>query len=215
MGTSGSVDEQSLARRVVEQSNTSTFHPKYYRFQDAATVWMMTGSANLTAAGLESNIEVSVIVEDSTSSPLVREISKVENGLWNNPRAVVLTEERIGRYAAQSEAARKKMEAAEAELQREFEELPKLEGPQLMSELQAYQADVREQADLSKRKDNYQTALHLINSELLNEANPRKSSLTQCINASLAKAEATSCGIPAVFTEASRPCCSSGRRSWQ
>src|SRR5687767_6811377 len=50
-----------LEWRLVEQSNTSTFHPKYYRFQDAANAWLMIGSANLTGGGLESNIEVSVV----------------------------------------------------------------------------------------------------------------------------------------------------------
>jgi len=64
------------------------------------------------------------------------------------------------------------MEAAEAELQREFEELPKLEGQQLVSELQAYRADAKQQADLAKRKTNYQTAQHLLKAELLNVAEP-------------------------------------------
>jgi HKD family nuclease len=161
-----------LEWRLVEQSSNSTFHPKYCRFQDAANVWLMTGSANLTGGGLESNIEVSVISEDLTSGPLVRETSKIENVLWNNPRAVDPTEERIGRYAAQSEMARKRMKAAEAELQRELEELPKLEGQQLAKELEAYRASAKEQADLAKRKANYQTALDLIQSELLNVAEP-------------------------------------------
>ena len=161
-----------LEWRLVEQSNSSTFHPKYYRFQDTANVWLMTGSANLTGGGLESNIEVSAIIEDSTNGPLVRETSKIESGLWNNPRVVVPTEEWMGRYAAQSETARKRMKAAEAELQRELDELPKLEGQHLANELEAYRANAKQQADLARRKANYQTALHLINSELLNDAKP-------------------------------------------
>lgn len=161
-----------LEWRLVEQSNSSTFHPKYYRFQDGASVWLMTGSTNLTGGGLESNIEVSVVTEDSIGGPLVRETSKIESALWNNPRVVVPTEEWMGRYAAQAETARKRMKAAEAELQREWEELSKLEGQQLANELEAYRADAKQQADLASRKDNYQTALHLINSELLNDAKP-------------------------------------------
>jgi HKD family nuclease len=161
---------RNLEWRMTEASNTSTFHPKYYRFQDATNVWLMTGSANLTGGGLQSNIEISAILEDSLNGPLAVQANKIESGLWNNPRVLIPSEELIGRYAAQSEIVRKRMNATQNALQREFEELPKLEGQQLAVELELYRADAEQQADLAKRKANYKTAADLLKSQLLNEA---------------------------------------------
>jgi HKD family nuclease len=153
--------------RMVEASSTATFHPKYYRFCDPKYVRLISGSANLTAGGLEKNIEVSIMLKEAAEGELTAETARIEAALWTDPRCQEVTEERIGTYATEFEIARKHQKEAGAKIRKELEEAPKLDGKQLRRELEAYFASAKDQADLKRRRANYRTASELIQSDLL------------------------------------------------
>ncbi len=158
-----------LEWRMVEASAGSTYHPKYYRCRADSAVWVMTGSANLTAGGLSQNIETSVMLEDSVESRFFQECEKTEAALWNHPRSLAPNEEMIGRYAAQHSRTKRLAKKAEELVETETELAAKLESELLTSKLEAYLADSNQQADLVSRRANYLEANRLVK-ELLDRS---------------------------------------------
>lgn len=161
-----STEHPSFEWRLMKAAQ-ATFHPKYYRFRDPKNLWVMTGSANLTAGGLERNIETSVVIEDGADGRLAAECQQNEAALWAHPRGQIPTEELIGIYAAEYQVASKRMKAAQTGLAKELAESPKLEGEKLQEELQAYADNEEEVGDLAMRRENYATARNLILGSLL------------------------------------------------
>ncbi len=152
----------ALEWRLVASSGSSTFHPKYYRFQAGKWIWLLTGSANLTAGGLSRNIETSVMVEDAADGPLGKECEKTEAQLWVLPRNQVPDEGIVGRYAAAYSAAKDSAALAQRHLAEALEKQSKLEGQRLEEELALYRSDAGQQAELETRRANYIEALRLV-----------------------------------------------------
>ncbi|AWI08897.1 phospholipase D-like domain-containing protein [Ereboglobus luteus] len=161
----------ALDWRLVDSVATSTFHPKYYRFRSEKWLWVMTGSANLTAGGLTHNIETSVIIEDGIDGALAKECEKAEAALWSHPRNRLPNEVLIGSYAAAFNVARQCAEDARDRAEKTLMHQPKVEGKRLEDELAAYRGNQKHQADLRSRHSNYMEAMRLIRN-LLSEREP-------------------------------------------
>lgn len=153
--------------RMMKACAESTFHPKYYRTSGSGRIWMLTGSANMTPGGMAGNIEVSSVIEDEATSALARDAMRLEEVLWTHERCQVPTEDVIGKYAAVHAVNREHMEAAAKKVKHIVEAVPALVGQFLDSELAAYRADAKEQANLIQRASNYREARDLISEHLL------------------------------------------------
>jgi len=153
--------------RMVAQSLVSTFHPKYYRFQGDGRIWVLTGSANLTAGGLEGNVEVSTIAEDESDGILATEAKRIEAALWTHDRCREPSEAGIGAYAVGFKLNRQHMREAADRLKKDLETLPDMEGKALENELRDYRSDDGEREDLMRRRSNYERAREMIREQLL------------------------------------------------
>jgi HKD family nuclease len=68
------------------------FHPKLYVFEGERESSVIIGSANLSAAGLETNHEASLWLRSEPGDPMIGAVGEGFGLLWNSPRAVPLSE---------------------------------------------------------------------------------------------------------------------------
>ena len=153
--------------RLVAQSPTSTFHPKYYRFRGDGRICVLAGSSNLTMGGLGHNIEVSAVCEDEEAGLLAKEAERIETALWENERCQKANERIIGEYAVGFELNRRRMAEAAGLLKQDLEGLPKLNEEALEAELRSYRSDEKEQEKLKSRRSNYEEASQIIRAQFL------------------------------------------------
>lgn len=84
------------------------FHPKLYIFEGRNEANLIVGSANLTGAGLATNYEAAVWLRGAPGDPLIGAAWESFGLLWDNPRAVPLTEHVRESY----ERARRRLDGA-------------------------------------------------------------------------------------------------------
>ena len=65
-----------------------TFHPKLYYFKSIDSIQLITGSANITSGGLESNFEVSSLLEFIKDSDIDKDFNHLINNFKTNSRQV-------------------------------------------------------------------------------------------------------------------------------
>lgn len=69
-----------------------SFHPKVYLAESDEVSTALVGSSNLTAGGLNSNVESNVLVRGAPDTPLIQTIRAFHSRLWNSGFAFRLTD---------------------------------------------------------------------------------------------------------------------------
>lgn len=91
---------------IFYQKESPIFHPKIYLFEGDHEIKLIVGSSNLTATGLFSNVESSLLVEfsneDEEGIKLLNDLKDYFNGLFgfNDPNLFKITNETIDDFVA-------------------------------------------------------------------------------------------------------------------
>jgi len=83
IGTDYFLTEPIAVRKLISQGHLvfkihkphSTFHPKIYYFKQGNSISILTGSANMTGGGLETNFEISLLIETHTNSAIDKDLN--------------------------------------------------------------------------------------------------------------------------------------------
>lgn len=169
IGTDYYITEPSAIKKLLKAEHTvyltkkskSTFHPKIYYFSKGNKISILTGSANLTGGGLDTNFEVSILIETNKGSDLVKDFkSMIEDYSVNS--TLILGELQISQYERDYEAYKKKHNKADKEFKAESESTHRLDLSQLEKLVKEY-IDDGGQEIFEKRTEYYKTAKKLLN----------------------------------------------------
>ncbi|MEA3308052.1 MAG: phospholipase D-like domain-containing protein [Chloroflexota bacterium] len=93
-------ENRNLKLYCYTSNNVSiTYHPKVYIMRDNINVSFMVGSSNLTAGGLQRNVEANLTVEGNELDEVVLDIYQVYKQLKFSPNRVIPDEEFVEIYA--------------------------------------------------------------------------------------------------------------------
>ncbi|NRR05927.1 DUF3427 domain-containing protein [Brevibacillus sp. RS1.1] len=103
-----SITEPKALRRLMEmehvevrmfQSGKTSFHTKAYLFSRLSSLnTVLIGSSNLSKAAISSGYEWNVKLPDAPHTPIYQHAKQLFEDLWNDSRAIPLTEEFINQY---------------------------------------------------------------------------------------------------------------------
>lgn len=140
----------------------STFHPKIYYFKKGNDISILTGSANVTGGGFETNFEVSVLIQTKKNSSVDKDFNGMIEAYSSNSTHIT-GEVQISQYEREFDIYRKKHRKADKEFKNEIEGTHKLDLSQLNKFVEEYVADGRIE-DFAERTEYYKTAKQLMNS---------------------------------------------------
>ncbi len=134
IGTDYYITEPSAIKKLLKKGHfvyltkkvKSTFHPKIYYFRKGKSISILTGSANLTGGGLETNFEVSVLIETEKGTSVDKEFkSMIETYLENS--TLITGDLQISQYEREFETYKKKHKKADREFEEELESTHKID----------------------------------------------------------------------------------------
>ncbi len=140
----------------------STFHPKIYYFKQGNDISILTGSANITGGGLDSNFEVSVLIETEKNSSVDKDFKTMIETYSSNSTHIT-GEVQLSQYEREFDTYRKKHRKADKEFKDEIESTHKLDLSQLNKFVKEYVADGGLER-FAERAEYYKTAKRLMNS---------------------------------------------------
>lgn len=170
IGTDFYITEPRALKRLIKSGHTvyltkkakSTFHPKIYYSLKGNNISILTGSANITGGGLETNLEVSVLFQTQTNSSIDKDFKKLIN-LYLTHSSKITGELQLSQYERKFETYRKKHKKADKEFKEETSKTHKLD----LSKLNKYVKEYLNTGGLerfSERVEYYKTAKGLLNS---------------------------------------------------
>jgi len=140
----------------------STFHPKIYYFKQGNNISILTGSANITGGGLDTNFEVSLLIQTEKNSTVDKEFkSMIETYFFNSTQ--ITGEVQLSQYEREFDTYRKKHKKADKEFKDEIERTHKLDLLQLNKFVKEYIAGGGLDR-FAERAKYYKTAKRLMNS---------------------------------------------------
>jgi HKD family nuclease len=134
IGTDYYITEPSAIRKLIKSCHTvylakkvkSTFHPKIYFFRKGKDISILTGSANLTGGGLETNFEVSILIETEKGSSVSKEF-KLMIETYSENSTLITGDLQISQYEREFETYKKKHKKADKEFKEEIESNHKID----------------------------------------------------------------------------------------
>lgn len=75
------------------------FHPKLYILAQKAITHVIAGSSNLTGGGLETNVEVNVVISGRATEPPIKQANAIFGRILNSPKLFQPNEGYIAKYA--------------------------------------------------------------------------------------------------------------------
>lgn len=140
----------------------STFHPKIYYFKQGNDISILTGSANITGGGLDTNFEVSLFIQTEKNSTVDKEFkAMIETYSANSTQ--ITSEIQLSQYEREFDTYKKKHKKADKEFKAEIENTHKLDLSQLNKFIKEYIADGGLDR-FAERAEYYKTAKQLMNS---------------------------------------------------
>lgn len=118
----------------------STFHPKAYYFRQRSKITLLTGSANITGGGLETNFELSVLIETDKGSTIDIGFKKAL-GAFAEHSKIISSELEIVQYEKEFQLYRKKQKKAEKEFKEEIKRNHTIDLSQLDRYIREYEED--------------------------------------------------------------------------
>lgn len=163
--------EPNAIRKLLHQGHTvfrtkksnSTFHPKIYYFKKGNTVSILNGSSNMTGGGLETNFEVSFLIETTTTSDIHTEFKTLIN-IYENYSIDFSDELLISQYEADYERYKEKHKKADKEFRDEKRKAYELDLSMISKYVNKYYSD-----KYTAERFEYRTAKYKIAKELLRE----------------------------------------------
>ncbi|MEH6536632.1 MAG: phospholipase D-like domain-containing protein [Psychroserpens sp.] len=170
IGTDFYITEPRALKRLIKSGHTvyltkkakSTFHPKIYYSLKGNNISILTGSANLTGGGLETNFEVSVLFQTEIGSSIDKDFKKLIN-VYSTHSTEITGELQLSQYEREFEAYRKKHKKADKEFKEEISKTHKID----LSKLDKFVKEYLNTGGLdrfSERAKYYKTAKRLLNS---------------------------------------------------
>ena len=138
-----------------------TFHPKIYFFRQGSKIFILTGSANLTGGGLNTNLEASVLIETEEGSSIYRQFDSAIKYFLNHSK-LVESEFDLNQYEREFDTYRKKHKKADKEFNDELKQIHKLDLSQLNQFAEEYIKN--KQYLFAQRVKNYKVAEELMDS---------------------------------------------------
>jgi HKD family nuclease len=128
------ITEPSAIKKLVKNGHTvyltnkskSTFHPKIYYFCKGNKISILTGSANLTGGGLETNYEVSILMETEKGSSVDQEFKSMIKTYSENS-TLITGDLQISQYERDFETYKKQHKKAEKEFKAEIASTHKID----------------------------------------------------------------------------------------
>ncbi|WP_394333859.1 phospholipase D-like domain-containing protein [Chitinophaga ginsengisegetis] len=140
----------------------STFHPKIYYFRQGNNISILAGSANITGGGLDTNFEVSVLIQIEKNSSVDKEFKAMIETYSSNSTQIT-GDIQLSQYEREFDTYRKKHRKADKEFKDEIENTHKLDLSQLDRFVKEYVADSGLER-FAERIEYYKTAKRLMNS---------------------------------------------------
>jgi len=169
IGTDYFQTEPNAIRKLLYQGHTvfrvqkakSTFHPKIYYFRKGNKVSILTGSANMTCGGLESNFEISVLIETLTNSAIDISFKSTINGY--SRYAIDFDDEiLISQYESDFDKYQTKHKKADKEFNTELANSHKLDFSKVSKYVKEYKSDLGRASNFNYRTKQYKLANSLI-----------------------------------------------------
>ncbi len=134
IGTDYYLTEPSAIKKLIKDRHTvyltkkvqSTFHPKIYYFRQGSDISILTGSANLTGGGLDTNFEVSVLIQTKKGSSIDKEFNSMIE-IYSSNSTLITGELQLSQYEREFETYRKKHKKADKEFKDEIESIHKID----------------------------------------------------------------------------------------
>lgn len=170
IGTDYYITEPTAIKRLIQNGHNvyltkkakSTFHPKIYYSRQGKNISVLTGSANLTGGGLETNLEVSVLIQTEVGSSVDKDFQKLIN-VYSSHSTQIFGDLQLSQYEREFETYRKKHKKADKEFKDEIDETHKLDLTQLNKFVKEYLATGGLDR-FAERAEYYKTAKRLLNS---------------------------------------------------
>ncbi len=169
IGTDFYLTEPNAIKKLYKQGHTvyltkktkSAFHPKIYYFRQGDNISILTGSANITGGGLDTNFETSVLIQTEKGSSIDIDFHNIIKNYSVNSTQIE-SDLQLSQYEREFETYKKKHKKADKEFKDEIESIHKLDLTQLNKFVKEYIASgglIR----FGERTQNYKTAKSLMN----------------------------------------------------
>lgn len=170
VGTDYFLTEPNAVRQLLRQGHAvyktrksnSTFHPKIYYFKKGRSISILTGSANLTGGGLETNFEISLLIETSIRSKIYKDFKSVVD-IFSNSSNDFSDELLISQYENDYEKYKQRHKQADREFNAEKSKAHKFDLSKLPKYVEEYKADKETDDRFENRTKKYKTAKKLLN----------------------------------------------------
>jgi HKD family nuclease len=145
IGTDYYITEPSAIKMLLKEGfkvylikkQNATFHPKIYYFKKGKQVSILTGSANLTGGGLETNFETSVLIQTTALSSVDNKFTNMLDEFHKNSE-LIIGNLQLSQYEREFEAFRNKQKKANNDFQEEMQGVHKIELTKLPSYFNKY-----------------------------------------------------------------------------
>lgn len=144
------------------QKARTTFHPKIYYFRKGNSISLLTGSANLTGGGLETNFEISLLSETQVASTLDEDFKEMIK-LFDESSIDFSNELLISQYESDYDRYTQKHKRADKEFKEELKNIYKFDFSKLSQYIAEYKADKTVVDRFQVRVDQYKNAKRLLN----------------------------------------------------
>jgi len=169
IGTDFYLTEPNAIKKLYKQGHTvyltkktkSAFHPKIYYFRQVDNISILTGSANITGGGLDTNFETSVLIQTEKGSSIDIDFHNIIKTYSVNSTQIE-SDLQLSQYEREFETYKKKHKKADKEFKDEIESIHKLDLTQLNKFVKEYIASGGLKR-FSERTQNYKTAKSLMN----------------------------------------------------
>lgn len=156
----------------------ATYHPKMYLGIVREMATLVTGSANLTRGGLDSNIELSTAIGLSLDSPTLRNVVDWFEKIANDKTIIKVDSLSISQYKAKFSVFEKINRKAQKEIQNELSDISFLDLARLSQYLREYGSDEKQRVDWESKINNYRTAKRVLNNIISGKITSKKDFVT-------------------------------------
>jgi HKD family nuclease len=177
VGTDHYITEPTALKKLIRANHKvylvkktkSTFHPKIYYSAKGNKISILTGSSNLTGGGLESNLEVSVLLQTEKGSSIDESFNIMIND-FSLFASHLTSELAVSQYEREFDMFWKKHKKADKEFKKELDAVHKLDLTKLATYFNDFMAEVGPD-DYKVRISDYKTIRKLLDRMIISDIN--------------------------------------------
>lgn len=149
IGTDYYITEPAAIKKLIKEGHTvyltkkskATFHPKIYYFRQDKAISILTGSANLTGGGLDTNFEVSVLIHTERNSSVDKDFKEMIKA-YSLCSIEITGDLQLSQYEREFETYKKKHKKADKEFKEDIDSVHKIDLKQLDKYFKEYLSEV-------------------------------------------------------------------------